>query len=97
MKEKMNIYSYHCIMAKLINDPNTGWEYLLGEELYKHMKPEYIAPKGENRNGWRFNWFYDFVFLLFTNYHFNHEGFAYWEDIINMSIERIIKEGEEEE
>ena len=92
MKEKIRAVPYYCIMAKLLNDPNTCWEYLLGEELYYGMKPEYIAPKGKKRNGWKFDTTYATAFQVMTALYFTPEMMGN----MNMAIERIIKEGEEE-
>ena len=66
-----NIYSFHCLMAKLIDDPNTNWEVLLGQELFGILEPNFSTYKTVKKNKWVFNPNWNLVFQIMQALYFS--------------------------
>tara|TARA_R110000796_G_scaffold19687_2_gene59085 strand:- start:7821 stop:8087 length:267 start_codon:yes stop_codon:yes gene_type:complete len=65
-----NIYSFYCLMAKLIQDPNTNWESLLGQELFGLLKPNFSTYKTA-KNDWVFDPSWNMVFQTMAALYFS--------------------------
>lgn len=65
-----DIYSFYCLMAKLINDPNTNWEVLLGQELFGLLEPNF-STNNTVKNTWVFNSNWSLVFQIMQALYFS--------------------------
>jgi len=82
-----DIYSFQCLMAKLIDDPNTNWESLLGQELFGILKPKF-STYTTAKNNWVFDTSWYVVFVIAQSLYFSPPDML---EKYNTAIENIME------
>ena len=80
-----NIFAYSSLKVKLIDDPNTNWESLLGQELFGLLKPKF-STNTSVKNEWVFDTSWNLIFHIMEALYFTPPDIDF-----NTAIENIME------